>query len=242
MNKPPVSFIMLIVAGITTAVFGLRDHNAEADTPSAGPLPDIIGLHTGMPLGEAVTLLKAYKSDFQFHLSYEGSMQDNGRGADGVVAERMKDGKPVGESFTLKATWAPPHALYSIVRGGFLAGAVDGAVIMAALRKKYGPECGTTSTGYNSYVSWFFDRQGRSLAGAKECAKTGAWYTPGAYQGLQFTLSYTTAGTGESMVDSVVAAQEASDAARRATERAKEKQQKAQDELRQRTEQNMPKL
>ena len=246
MNKPPASALLLIVAGLTTAVFGLRDHNAGADPPSSGQGPDIMGLHMGMPLGEAVAVLKAYKSDFNFGFSYDGASKDNGRGADAVNAAReAKGGVPLGEQFALKGTWAPPHVLYSIERvgGGIEVG--DRGVIVDALRKKYGPDIYHTDN--LSGVYWLFDRQGRSLAGVKECAHLPVPARSSSDPCQGFLVIAHWAGSnwqavGESINDAVVAKQEGLDAARRATERANEAQQKARDDLKRRTEQNMPKL
>jgi hypothetical protein len=78
-------------------------------------------------------------------------------------------------------------AVYFLSRDGLgQARRVDYGVILAALRSRYGPEY-SHSNGQDTF-HWFFDSQGRSLAGVKYC--DGNAFNGPACQGLRLTVGW----------------------------------------------------
>jgi hypothetical protein len=101
------SLFLVCVGGVIAA---LAPSDAMVDAPFA--TPDIIEIHMGMPLADAVTILKAHNPSFQLTFRYgDNAPTDDGRGANAVSAhaEGMKDGSYVRETIDLKGTWAPQH-------------------------------------------------------------------------------------------------------------------------------------
>lgn len=238
MNKPPASALLLIVAGLTTtASFWIREPSLLADPPPSPLVPDIIGIHVGMPMKDAVAALKAYNPGFKFAFTSPGSPVDSdGEGADCTATWSGATGKP-GETFHMSGAPAPPHVVFHVSRAGGLVGN-QRDYVLGQLRKKYGLEYGHDLGGQAPTFWWRFDRQGRSLTSVKECSGNGISTDP--CQSVMFSFGgydpYN--GVWESLHDEVMSKARSDELARRA----KEKAQKEHDEQVRRDEQNRPKL
>lgn len=233
MNTRPLAPLALVVGLTTTASFWIREPSLLADPPPSRVVPDIIGIHVGMPMKEVVAVLKAYNPGFQFAFTSPGSPVDNdGEGADCTATWSGTAGKP-GETFRISGAVAPPHVVFHVSRAGGLVGN-QRDYVLGQLRTKYGLEYGHQADGE---VWWRFDRQGRSLTSVKECAGNA---NTDPCQGVMFSFGKYDPVTGvwEILHDEAMSKARSDELARRA----KEKAQKEHDEQMRRDEQNRPKL
>lgn len=135
---------------------------APGASAGAGSLPDVVGIAPRMFIGDAYNLLKAY---------------DRGGGVTvAKVIVQALGPKPVvhalqtatqgGDTITVRVTLPPEkQVVYEIQRIVLSENGKEGSaeVMVAALRKKYGPELRLLQGG-NWSMDWRFDEQGRPAA------------------------------------------------------------------------------
>lgn len=126
----------------------------------AGSLPDVVGIHTGIFIGDAYNLLKAYDVGKEVSV---GQVIIQGLG-DKPVVHVLKTATQGGDTITAHVTLPPEkQVVYEIRRVvRFEQGKeITTDVMLASLRKKYGPELRLRQGGVQWVMEWRFDQHGR---------------------------------------------------------------------------------
>jgi hypothetical protein len=156
-------FVAAGAAAIATTAFV---SSAVSQPRPAGQLPDILGIRTGMPVTEAMNLLKTNYPGVQFETARPSAID----GVPTSVVAKLLDAE--ADTVMLDSNPRPPHVVHIVKRAFgkpplFFFRTSDGKslpvpTIFTEFINKYGPP--STPDTYE----WNFDDQGRSLAG-KNC-------------------------------------------------------------------------
>ena len=188
------SKMKLLLAASSVAVYvGLGSSHAQAPSDdcctaeatariaaSAGTL-DVVGIKLGMPINDALAVLRAHNTDFQMQppLSMRMELLPDVEFVLAAIADQT-DPSSNGASEHIEVAftpWPSDTTVWGIKRLVSYARDSRPAVtnVIAALREKYGPESGTTNTRLaqmnfgiemiNAY--WVFDARGKPLPHAE---------------------------------------------------------------------------
>jgi len=160
----------------TAAVFAaLLLTGSRSPVRAADALPDILGIHAGMPVREALAILKQHDPKGKISITQTAIPQLNEKPIPTFINLRGADDGLDLVAFQLTL---PPNeqVVWSVTRKlRFLQGqAVPQSNVLKSLREKYGPETINNGAGR---VYWFFDERGgratdvRTLT-AQNCAQS----------------------------------------------------------------------